>query len=146
MDGNGSANSQGGFGTPAGQDSAFATLDNYINSEDCLREHRGTLLPRNTCRNPWMNFLNARLAKVFNTVRGQSIEVSADVFNVLRLIGSDWGWIKSTTGFEEVNLLTRTGFDAANGRGIYALSLPQRAKVNQDLSRWKLQLGVKYMF
>jgi hypothetical protein len=146
MDGNGSANSQGGFGTPAGQDSAFATLDNYINTEDCLREHRGTLLPRNTCRNPWMNFLNARLAKVFNTVRGQSIEVSADVFNVLRLIGSDWGWIKSTTGFEEVNLLTRTGFDAANGRGIYALSLPQRAKVNQDLSRWKLQLGVKYMF
>jgi len=93
-----------------------------------------------------MNFLNVRLAKVLNTVRGQSIEVSADVFNVLSLIGSDWGWIKSTTGFEEVNLLTRTGFDAANQRGIYALSLPQRNKVNQDLSRWKLQLGVKYMF
>ncbi len=146
MDGNGSANSQGGFGTAAGQDSAFTTLDNYINTEDCLREHRGTLLPRNTCRNPWMNFLNVRLAKVLNTVRGQSIEVSADVFNVLSLIGSDWGWIKSTTGFEEVNLLTRTGFDAVNQRGTYALSLPQRNKVNQDLSRWKLQLGVKYMF
>ncbi len=146
MDGNGSANGQTGFGTAAGQDSAFTTLDNYINSEDCLRLHRGTLLPRNTCRNPWMNFLNARLAKVFNTVHGQAIEVSADVFNVLSLIGSDWGLIKSTTGFEEVNLLTRTGFDPVNQRGIYALSLPQRNKVNQDLSRWKLQLGVKYMF
>src|SRR3989449_2854994 len=48
------------------------------NGEDCLREHRGTLLPRNTCRNPWMNFLNARLAKVFNTVRGQSFERSEE--------------------------------------------------------------------
>ena len=146
MDGNGSANAQTGFGTPAGQDSAYATLDNYINTQDCLREQRGTLLRRNTCRNPWMNFLNARLAKVFNTVRGQQIEVSADVFNVLKLIGSDWGLIRSTTSFEEVNLLTRTGFDAVSQRGIYALSLRQRDKVNTDLSRWKLQLGVKYMF
>ena len=144
MDGNGSANSQAGFGTAAGQDSAFTTLDNYLSTEDCLSEHRGTLLPRNTCRNPWMNFLNARFAKVFNTVRGQSIEVSADVFNVLHLISGDWGLIRSTTAFEEVNLLTRTGFDAVNQRGIYALSLPTRRRVNTDLSRWKMQLGVKY--
>jgi hypothetical protein len=146
MDGNGSATSQGGFGTVGQQDTAYNTLDAYINTEACLREHRGTLLPRNTCRNPWMNFLNARLSKVFNTVRGQSIEVSADVFNVLNLISSDWGLIRSTTTFEEVSLLTRTGFDAVNQRGIYALSLPTRKRANTDLSRWKMQLGVKYIF
>src|SRR2546427_1941428 len=89
---------------------------------------------------------NARLAKVFNTVRGQSFEVTADVFNVLHVLSSDWGLIRSTTSFEEVNLLTRTGFDAANQRGIYALSLPQRRKVDTNLSRWRVQLGVKYMF
>ena len=149
MDGNGSNGnfpSQIGFGTPAEQDAAYATLDNYINTEECLREHRGTLLTRNVCRNPWMNFLNARLAKVFQTVRGQSFEVTADIINVLHLIDGDWGLIRSTTGFEEVNLLTRTGFDATSQRGIYALSLPQRDKVSIDLSRWKMQLGLKYMF
>ncbi len=146
MDGNGSGSTQTGFGTPGSQDTAFNTLDAYIDGEDCLKEHRGTLLTRNSCRNPWMNFLNARLAKVFETVRGQSFEVSLDVFNVLHLINGDWGLIRSTTGFEEVNLLTRTGFDAVNNRGIYALSLPQRNKVSIDPSRWKMQLGVKYMF
>ena len=146
MDGNGSGSTPSGFGTPGSQDTAFNVLNAYINGEDCLREHRGTLLPRNTCRNPWMNFLNARLAKVFNTVHGQSFEVTADVFNVLHVLSSDWGLIRSTTSFEEVNLLTRTGFDAANQRGIYALSLPQRRKVDTNLSRWRVQLGVKYMF
>jgi len=146
MDGNGSGNSQGGFGTAVQQDSAYAVLDNYINSEDCLREHRGTLLPRNTCRNPWMNFLNARIAKVFPTIQGQSIEVSADVFNLLHLVSGDWGLIRSTSTFEEANLLTRTGFDAAGQRGVYALSLPSRNRVDTNASRWRVQLGVKYTF
>src|SRR5256884_9999363 len=146
MDGNGSGSTPSGFGTPGSQDTAFNTLNAYINGEDCLREHRGTLLPRNTCRNPWMNFLNARIAKVFPTIQGQSIELSADVFNVLHLLSGDWGLIRSTSTFEEANLLTRTGFDAAGQRGAYALSLPSRNRVDTNLSRWRVQLGGKYTF
>jgi len=93
-----------------------------------------------------MNFLNARVAKVFPTIGGQSIEVSADVFNVLHLLSGDWGLIRSTSTFEEANLLTRTGFDAAGQRGVYALSLPSRNRVDTNLSRWRVQLGVKYTF
>src|SRR5207247_10274131 len=88
MDGNGSGSTPSGFGTPGSQDTAFNVLNAYINGEDCLREHRGTLLPRNTCRNPWMNFLNARLAKVFNAVHGQSLEGTADVFYVLAVLST----------------------------------------------------------
>ena len=146
LDGNGSGSAQGGIGSVAQQDSAYAVLDARINSEDCLREHRGTLLPRNSCRNPWMNFVNARLAKLFQTVRGQSIEVAADLFNVLNVLNGDWGLIRQTSGFEEANLLTRTGFDSVNQRGIYALSVPPREQVQTNSSRWRLQLGVKYTF
>src|SRR5947209_4715190 len=35
----------------------YATLDAYINGEPCLRNNRGRILPRNSCRNPWQNFL-----------------------------------------------------------------------------------------
>jgi len=146
MDGNGSGSTQGGFGTTAQQDSAYAILDAFINSEDCLREHRGTLLPRNSCRNPWMNFLNARLTKVIPTLRGHALEVTADLFNVLHFISSDWGLIRSTSTFEEANLVTRTGFDPVNQRGIYALSQPSLRRVDTGASRWRLQLGVKYTF
>ena len=146
MDGNGSGGSQVGFGTTAQQDSAYAILDAFINTEDCLRENRGTLQPRNSCRNPWTNFLNARLTKVIPTVRGHALEVSADLFNVLHLISGDWGLIRSTSTFEQANLLTRTGLDPVNQRGVYALSLPSRRRVDTSLSRWRLQLGVKYTF
>ena len=54
-DGNGG--SVAGFGTAAQQDSVFGLLDSFINNEPCLRVNRGRLLPRNSCRNPWQNFL-----------------------------------------------------------------------------------------
>ncbi|HXF94742.1 MAG TPA: TonB-dependent receptor [Gemmatimonadales bacterium] len=142
MDGNGDRAS--GFGTAAQQDSAYAILDAYINGEDCLRAHRGAILTRNSCRNPWISFLNARITKVFPTIRGQSIELSADVFNVLHLLHKDWGLIKTTADFEQLNLLTRTGYDTVNQRGVYALLLPQRERVTT--ARWRLQLGAKYVF
>jgi hypothetical protein len=76
LDANGSA---AGLGTPAQQNAAWASLDSYINGEDCLKQHRGSLLPRNTCRNPWRGFLDARLTKMFTTFGAQRLEVTADI-------------------------------------------------------------------
>jgi carboxypeptidase family protein/TonB-dependent receptor-like protein len=124
----------------------YTTLNGYINGEDCLRNNRGRLLPRNSCRNPWTNFLNARLGKVFPTVNGQSIEVTADFFNVLNMINGDWGLIRQTAPFEEQAMLRLSGYDATNGRGIYNLFLPPRNQVQTNSSRWRIQLGAKYAF
>ena len=125
-----------------------ATLDNYINNEPCLRNNRGHILPRNSCRNPWQNIVSARVSKVFNTLHGQSIELTADMLNVLNFLNSSWGLIKVTGGFEETNLIRLTGYDQVNGRGIYALNLPIRNQVtlNSLGSRWVFQLGARYAF
>jgi outer membrane receptor protein involved in Fe transport len=133
----------------------FAALEDFIGSQDCLRDARGGLLGRNTCRNPWQNFLNARLAGVIPTLRGQGLELSLDVFNVLNLIDSDWGLYKQVSEFEEgPRFLNAVGFDAANNRPIYSFSAPQvieqtvygenASGVNR--SRWTMQLGAKYTF
>ncbi len=128
------------------QAAKFATLDEYINGEDCLRNNRGQIMERNTCRNPWQSFLDARLGKVIPTVGGQALELTLDVFNLLSLVGSDWGNIRSTTTFETANLFRLTGWDAANNRGIYDLSIPQRDRIDINATRWKMQLGAKYTF
>src|SRR5439155_24148703 len=39
----------------------WTKLDAYIKNEPCLERNRGRILPRNSCQNPWMNFLNLRL-------------------------------------------------------------------------------------
>ncbi len=133
-------------GTPDQRTAKFATLDQYINGEACLRNNRGKVMERNACRNPWQSFLDARLGKVVPTAHGQSLELTLDAFNVLSLLGSDWGQIRSTTGFETANLLRLTGYDAVNNRGIYDLALPQRYRVSTNASRWKMQLGARYTF
>ena len=132
--------------TPEIRAERYATLDQYISGEACLREQRGQILVRNTCRNPWQSFVNARLAKTIPTVGGQALEITADLFNLFSFLGSDWGNVRSTAPFEGQNLLRLTGYDAASGRGIYDLALPSRKRVQTQDSRWKAQLGVRYTF
>jgi len=127
----------------------FATLDTYIHNEPCLEANRGRILPRNVCRNPWQNILNARFSKVINTLGGQSLEITADILNVLNLLNSDWGLLRVTgTGFEEQPLIRLTGYDVVNQRGTYALNIPVKNQVtlNSLGSRWVFQLGGRYAF
>jgi hypothetical protein len=125
----------------------WATLDNFINNVPCLREQRGRIMARTSCRNPWRSFVDAKAVKSFRTIRGQSVEVMASMFNVLSFLGIG-GKIYSVTGFENASLLTRTGYSTALGRGIYALDGAGRALKFQDVnaSRWKLELGARYIF
>jgi outer membrane receptor protein involved in Fe transport len=128
----------------------WTKLNNYINSEPCLNSQRGRIMSRNSCRNPWQTFLNARVSKTFSTFGGQSMEISADIFNLPRLFGSildnNWGIVNSTSGNENLTLLTESGYSAGAQRGIYTLSLPVRRQVSIDASRWKMQFGARYTF
>ena len=133
--------------TNPGADSA--RLNAYINGEQCLRENRGRLLPRNSCRNPWQNLLNARLSKVFPTFNGQSVEITLDMLNVLNFINSSWGLTRITGGFEETTLLRQTGYDLTNAVGKYSFTPPTKSavsNVNSLGSRWVFQLGARYTF
>ena len=127
-----------------------ARLNNYINGDQCLSQNRGRLLPRNSCRNPWQNLLNARLSKVVPTFGGQSVEITMDMLNVLNFINSSWGLTRITGGFEETTLLRQTGYDQAlAGRGKYTFTPPTKAavsNVNSLGSRWVFQLGARYTF
>lgn len=138
-----------------GADMLFATTADSagyfarINSEACLGDNRGHILPRNSCRDPWINILNARLVKVIPTVRGQSLELSADIFNLLHLVNRDWGVFRATSGgagFENENMLRQTGYDLTTQRGRYALNTRAPNRPNLTSSRWQLQLGAKYIF
>jgi hypothetical protein len=135
----------------AASPSAYDSLEAFIASEPCLRDHRGQLLERNSCRNPWQNLLNARLATTIRAPGRQSMQVTLDVFNVLNLVDRDWGLVRETgtfasAGTENVPLLRLRGQDATTGRNLYDLAFPARRVVNVDASRWALQLGARYAF
>jgi hypothetical protein len=124
----------------------WGTLNRFIESEPCLRTQRGRVLARNSCRNPWFGTLNARLTKAFPTVSGQSVELTADVYNVLNLIKRKWGESRETTLEPGVPMLLLVGYDASAGRGIYRLQLPGLRQIQDLASRWQVELGVRYVF
>jgi hypothetical protein len=132
--------------------SAYDSLDSYINSQSCLRDNRGKILPRNACRNPWQNIFNARVAKTVHVgAGGREVELIVDVFNVLNLINGDWGLIRETgtlsgAGTESVALLRLRGTDATNQRNAYDVTAPGTNVVNVDASRWRVQVGVRVGF
>lgn len=132
--------------TAAARTAQFDSLNNYINRESCLAGQRGKIMQRDSCRNPWANYLNASLSWTLPQVRGQRLEISADVFNLLHLLNSDWGVVRTTSGFEGQNLVRRTGYDVVNQRNIYSLALPQQNVQSVSASRWRVQLGAKYAF
>jgi hypothetical protein len=132
-------------GDVAVQAAAFTRLDSLITSNACLSEQRGQVMERNSCRNRWINTLNARLA-AFIPLPGQALEISADLFNALNLLDASWGLEKRTSQFETATLLRAAGFDAVNNRPIYALAFPQFDNPELNRSRWRLQLGARYSF
>jgi hypothetical protein len=134
-------------GVPAAA-AEYATLARYIETESCLQRSRGALQRRNTCRNPWRTQLDARLAKAVAVPARRTLELTLDVFNLLHLLDGDWGLVRRTAdfGLEEVPLFRLVGFDPANQRGIYQLRPPDRRHVDQDASRWRMQIGARLAF
>lgn len=134
------------FGTDAeAQRSAFAAK---INSTPCLAEHKGSVVGRSSCRNPWQSILDARLAKSFTTFRGQNVEFSADFFNLLNGLSKKKGLRNEVQSANEQALQPR-GFNAATNRFIYqyntnfAKTEPSAFGLSQQ---FQIQLGARYTF
>ena len=130
--------------------SQLAELNEFIEGQSCLAKSRGQLLERNSCRNPWSNLLNARLATSLPITGGQRVELSWDIFNVLNIFDKEWGAFKQVSAFEEgPSFLRATGYDEDNNRPIYSFSPPgsiERTVLGPNSSRWRMQFGAKYSF
>lgn len=127
----------------------WAELNAIIEAEPCLRQQRGRILARNSCRNPWYGTVNARLSKAFPTTADHSFELAADVYNALNLLNRRWGLYRVTTPTPAWPLLRMGGYDTVAQRGIYELTAPALRDV-QDLqgrwSRWLAELSIRYVF
>jgi hypothetical protein len=132
-------------GSPATPDE-HAKLQNFITQHPCLDKQRGRIMQRNSCRNSWLGALNARLTTTLLLVRGQYIQIVADIANVANLIEPRWGQYRDVTTGPSVPLLKLVGWDSSNGRGVYTLELPQLGLVEDAPSRWRIQLGARYAF
>ncbi|MGH7513361.1 MAG: TonB-dependent receptor [Gemmatimonadales bacterium] len=123
--------------------SVYAELDRFIKEQGCLRAQRGHVMRRNSCRNPWTNNADARFSRVFPTTKGQSLELTLDVFNLPHLLNGGWGLNR---GLDDSPLLAVAGYDAAAGRGVYRFLARSPRAVDFGGARWQMYLGARYTF
>ena len=126
-------------------------LDSLVRSHACLRSAVGTIARRNSCRNPWTNQLDLRISKRFRTVRGQDIELVADLFNFLNFLNGEWGrvWtVAGAGGGSNGNLVAKRGFNSVQNRFVYEVN-PTFGKPEPSAFRFdqfQAQFGVRYNF
>ena len=132
--------------------SQYPALSQFIDSQSCLHDAKGTFIKRGACRNPWQDFLDMRFSWASpQFLNGQHGEVQFDIFNVLNLLKSSWGHFDQVADLGETTPLglTAVGFDKAKQRPIYDFQAP--TSINKTLysptaSRWRMQFGAKYVF
>ncbi len=131
----------------------WAALDTFISSQGCLNDARGGFVKRGACRNPWQDYLDLRLSWTSPKLSGeQRIEVQWDIFNVLNLVNSRWGHLNQVANFETANsqfLRAAPGYDTTNDRPFYTFAAPSTLTstvYSATASRWRMQLGARYVF
>lgn len=122
-----------------------AAFERRVADTPCLASHRGRLLARNACREPWSNttMLSVRQALPF---ADGALEAELDLFNVLNLLDGDWG--RRRVALPDV--LEHVGQSSGAPEGARPVF-----RFNPDAPEWsidpaesgfQLQLGLRYRF
>ena len=127
--------------------------------ERCLQEQTIRILARNTCRTPWSNRIDLRVAQRIR-IPGLSADVTLDLLNALNLLHSHWGLVHTVNPVVQLFEVRRYpepltdifSIPVLRARYIGALqrdrltgrveaALPYLPEV--PTSQWRAQLGVR---
>lgn len=131
-------------GDASGQRSA---LKAYIAQDDYLSSRRGEYAEKYGALSPWYSTIDLRILQDFGLSNGQKVQVSLDLLNVGNLVSSGVGVRQFAT---QTALAQPIGVNvSAEGEPVYSFDESQTETFFNDfslLSRWQLQLGLRYIF
>lgn len=130
-------------------DQQAAAFEKFIEQDDYLSSHRGEIAERFGAVNPWFFNVDLRILQNigFNVGgKAQKVQVSLDIMNLPNLISSDWGVRKVATP-AATTPLALAGF-SPSGAPQFTFSGATETFTDDYslLSRWQMQLGVRYIF
>lgn len=133
-------------GTPAQQAAQADAFNAYIEQDDYLSENRGSIAERNGALSPWYFTMDLRIAQDFRLNVGETpnrLRVSLDILNLPNMLNSDWGLREAVQNNAPVSVVDNT----AGSQEFEYVGTNQTFQPNPFLqSRWRMQLGVRYIF
>ncbi|HKI93690.1 MAG TPA: hypothetical protein VJ992_00210, partial [Gemmatimonadales bacterium] len=128
-----------------------AAFNQFIGGESCLANQRGKIMERNSCQNPWQNFLNMSVRQTLPHIGQNKLALEVSIFNVLNLLDSKWGVVKTAGGgiFGTETLLDVVAATPA-GQPIYQFdtsNLQNRfSSTSFPGNSYVVQLGLRYSY
>jgi hypothetical protein len=107
-------NATGDTLTAASQAAAF---DQLIEMTPCLRDSRGKIMKRNSCRLPFSNNIDLSFRQNVPLISsGQRVSIQLDIFNFGNLLNKDWGKqeVSPLGGFNNLTLLSVTSMSSTD--------------------------------
>ena len=126
-------------------DEQWVALDRFIENSEYLSDKRGEFAERNGVLAPSYFQLDFKFLQDFNFNVGakkHNLQFSWDIINLTNLMNSDWGIIQLPRSTTPIQAVTATSF-AVNPD---ILNEPEFVNFTSQISRWRMQLGLKYSF
>lgn len=127
-------------------DAQRAALNNFIEQDEYLSERRGQFAEKYAILSPWYSRWDMRILQDFNFQAGErtnTLQLSLDFLNIGNLISSNWGVRQLPVNTQPI------GVSVADGVPTYSFDTSLTSTFANDfslLSRWQLQLGLRYIF
>lgn len=131
--------------TPAEQRAAFEQL---IRDNEALSASRGTFLRRNALVAPFLHKIDLHFAQdfYFNVgKRRHTIQLVADVMNFANMLNPNWG-VSYSAGYSQSPVSYSFNRTANTAEYKYTPYANQMWTLQDIDSRWKAQVGIKYIF
>jgi hypothetical protein len=142
---------------PSTPPAVAASMERLLDNEesvarDYVRESLGRIADRNGGHAPWVGRMDVRAAYTL-PIRGQSVELTADIFNFGNLLNSDWGGqallpqgiSASNPISQQLALLNVVGFDQATQT--YSYTVNENVGVLRTRGDpFQIQVGLRYQF
>jgi hypothetical protein len=128
----------------AAQRSAF---DAFIRARPCLREQRGQILSRNSCRAPWVHTTNVAIRQSLPSVRGHTLSVELQIFNALNLLNRGWGLYQEEPFTALLTHVRQTAGAVGESQPIFRFTPSTTAfSARNAESNYQMQLAGRYSF
>ena len=125
-------------------------LKSYLANAEGLKDIRGKYAERNGLISKFENHIDLRIMQDFflnSGKRKHNLQVSLDILNLTNLLNREWGLYQSV-GYSYSPLKVE-GVDASGVPTFSFKSAPKNNKlynISDFSSRWRMQLGVRYIF
>ena len=152
---------------PRTTDEIWAQLDNFINQDPYLSEHRGEYAERNGGVAPYINKMDLNFTQDFFVKTGNgrrnTLRLSFDIVNFGNFVNKNWGVEKTTIlGYQQYQFLNMVSKPTATAAPTFTMPFVPAGTAGggssqtvltqtfrdyvSSASRWQMQIGLKYIF